>query len=167
LEGKMDFEYVGKIIDKYHEKRTALISILHDIQDRYNHLPEEALRKVAARLRMDLNDIYGVATFYKSFSLTPKGEHSITLCLGTACHVRGGPKILEEMKKQLNIEPGQTTADKKFSLNVVNCLGVCAIGPVMFVDGKFYGEMNPVKAKRIVEKINKNNKNRKKNGVRS
>jgi NADH:ubiquinone oxidoreductase subunit E len=163
----MDFEQVGKIIDKYQEKRTALISILHDIQDRYNHLPEEALRKVASRLKMDLNDIYGVATFYKSFSLAPKGKHSVTLCLGTACHVRGGPKILMEMKRQLNIEPGQTTSDKQFSLNVVNCLGVCAIGPVMFVHGKFYGEMNPVKAKRIIEKINKNNKNKKRNGVKS
>ena len=159
----MDFENVGKIIDKYQEKRTALISILHDIQDRYNFLPEEALRKVASSLGMDLNDIYGVATFYKSFSLLPKGKHSITLCLGTACHVRGGPKILREMKKLLNIEPGQTTADKKFSLNVVNCLGVCAIGPVMFVDGKFYGEMNPIKAKRIIEKLN----HKRKSGVKS
>src|SRR4030043_341856 len=154
----MDFGHVGKIIDKYQEKRTALISILHDIQDRFNFLPEEALKKVALRLRIDLNDIYGVATFYKSFSLIPKGKHSVTLCLGTACHVRGGPKILTELKKQLNIKPGQTTADKQVSLNVVNCLGVCAIGPVMFVDGKFYGEMNPFKAKRIIEKINKNNK---------
>ena len=160
----MDFEQVGKIINKYQEKRTGLISILHDIQDRYHFLPEEALRKVASRLKMDLNDIYGVATFYKSFSLIPKGKHSITLCLGTACHVRGGPKILREMKKQLNIEPGQTTADKQFSLNVVNCLGVCAIRPVMFVDGKFYGEMNPLKARRIIEKINKN---KRKNGVKS
>jgi NADH-quinone oxidoreductase subunit E len=163
----MDFEQVGKIIDRYKGKRTALISILHDIQDQYNHLSKETLRKVASRLQMDLNDIYGVATFYKSFSLVPKGKHSITLCLGTACHVRGGPKILREMKKQLNIEPGQTTADKQFSLNVVNCLGVCAIGPVMFVDGKFYGEMNTLKAKRIIEKINKNNKSKKRNGVKS
>jgi NADH:ubiquinone oxidoreductase subunit E len=162
----MDFEHVEKIINKHQEKRTALISILHEIQDRYNHLPEEALRKVATRLRMDLNDIYGVATFYKSFSLTPKGKHSVTLCLGTACHVRGGPKILRELKKQLNIEPGQTTADREFSLNVVNCLGVCAIGPVMFMDGKFYGEMNPIKARRMIEKMSKNNKN-KKSGVRS
>ena len=162
----MDSKSVDKIIDKYQEKRTALISILHDIQDRHNHLPEEALRKVASRLRMDLNDIYGVATFYKSFSLTPKGKHSVTLCLGTACHVRGGPKILRELKKQLNIEPGQTTAGKQFSLNVVNCLGVCAIGPVMLVDRKFYGEMNSIKARRIIEKINKNKKN-KKNGVKS
>jgi NADH-quinone oxidoreductase subunit E len=160
----MNFEQVGRIIDRHEEKRTALISILHEIQDHYNHLPEKALRKVASRLKMDLNDVYGVATFYKSFSLIPKGKHSITVCLGTACHVRGGPRILKEMKRQLNIEPGQTTPDKEFSLNAVNCLGVCAIGPVMFVDGKFYGEMNPVKAKRVIEKINKN---RRKNGVKS
>ena len=158
----MDTRPVDKIIDHYQEKRTAIISILHDIQDRYSHLPQEALKQVASRLRMNLNDIYGVATFYKSFSLTPKGKHSITLCLGTACHIRGGPKILKEMIKQLNIEPGQTTADKKFSLQAVNCLGVCAIGPVMFVDGKFYGEMNSVKAKRIIEKLDK-----KRSGVKS
>ena len=163
----MDFKPVDKIVDKYQEKRTALISILHEIQGEYSHLPEGALRRVASRLRMDLNDIYGVATFYKSFSLIPKGKHSVTLCLGTACHVRGGPKILGAMKTLLKIEPGQTTEDRKFSLNVVNCLGVCAIGPVMFIDGKFHGEMNPVKAKRIIDKINKNNRNKRKNGVKS
>jgi len=160
----MDFEQVGKIIDKHQEKRTALISILHDIQDRYHHLPEEALRKLASRLKMDLNDVYGVATFYKSFSLAPQGKHSVTLCLGTACHVRGGPKMLREMKNLLEIDPGQTTQDQLFSLNVVNCLGVCAIGPVMLVDGKFYGEMNPIKARKIIEKIGKN---KRKNGVKS
>jgi len=158
----MDTRPVDKIIDHYQEKRTAIISILHDIQDRYSHLPQEALKKVASRLEMSLNDIYGVATFYKSFSLIPKGKHSITLCLGTACHVRGGPKILKEMTRQLNVKPGQTTADKKFSLQAVNCLGVCAIGPVMFVDGKFYGEMTPVKARRIIEKLSKG-----KGGVKS
>jgi NADH-quinone oxidoreductase subunit E len=160
----MDLKSVDLIVDKHQEKRTALISILHDVQDRYKYLPEEALKMVASRLRMDINEIYGVATFYKSFSLIPKGKHSVTLCLGTACHVRGGPKILRELKTLLNIEPGQTTPDKQFSLNVVNCLGVCAIGPVMFVDGKFYGEMNSLKAKRVIEKINKN---KRKSGVKS
>ncbi len=154
----MDLKSVDLIVDRYQVKRTALISILHDVQDRYKYLPEDALKMVASRLRMDINEIYGVATFYKSFSLVPKGKHSVTLCLGTACHVRGGPKILRELKALLNIEPGQTTSDKQFSLNVVNCLGVCAIGPVMFVDGKFYGGMNPLKAKRVIEKIDKNKK---------
>ena len=158
----MNLNQVDLIVDKYQEKRTALISILHDVQDRYKYLPDEALKMVASRLRMDINEIYGVATFYKSFTLTPQGKHSITLCLGTACHVRGGPKILRELKGLLHIEPGQTTPDKQFSLNVVNCLGVCAIGPVMMVDRKFYGEMNPIRAKKIIEKLN--NKRR---GVKS
>jgi len=151
----MEVSRVDAIIDKYRQKRTALISILHDIQDQYNHLPEKALKKIALRLGMDLNDIYGVATFYKSFSLTPRGKHSITLCLGTACHVRGGPRVLRELRKCLGVEPGQTTPDKKFSLQVVNCLGVCAIGPVMVIDGKIYGEMNAARAKRIMEKMDK------------
>jgi NADH-quinone oxidoreductase subunit E len=151
----MDFRHVDTIIGKHQEKRTALISILHDIQNRYNHLPEEALRRVALRLQMDPNDIYGVATFYKSFSLTSRGKHSITLCLGTACHVRRGPKILTEISRQLNVKPGQTTKDNMFYLQVVNCLGVCAIGPVMVVDGEYYGEVNSIKAKRIIDKLNK------------
>jgi len=150
----MNLNQVDLIVDKYQEKRTALISILHDVQDRYKYLPDDALKMVASRLRMDINEIYGVATFYRSFTLTPQGKHSITLCLGTACHVRGGPKILRELKGLLHIEPGQTTADKQFSLNVVNCLGVCAIGPVMMVDRKFYGEMNSIRAKKIIEKLN-------------
>ncbi|MCX8116839.1 MAG: NADH-quinone oxidoreductase subunit NuoE [Desulfobacterota bacterium] len=151
----MDLETVDLIVDKFGGKRTALISILHEVQDRYRYLPEEALKVVASRLRMDINEIYGVATFYKAFSLVPVGRHSITLCMGTACHVRGGPKILRELKSLLHIEPGQTTPDQRFTLNVVNCLGVCAIGPVMMVDGKFYGEMNPMKARRLVEKMSK------------
>jgi NADH:ubiquinone oxidoreductase subunit E len=166
----MNLNPVDLIVDRYQEKKTALISILHDVQDRYKYLPEEALKMVASRLRMDINEIYGVATFYKSFTLTPQGKHSVILCLGTACHVRGGPKMLRELKGLLHIEPGQTTADRQFSLNVVNCLGVCAIGPVMMVDRKFYGEMNPVKAKKIIEQIsknNRNNKNKKRNGVKS
>ena len=158
----MNLNPVDLIVDKYQEKRTALISILHDVQDRYKYLPDEALKMVASRLRMDINEIYGVVTFYKSFTLLPQGKHSITLCLGTACHVRGGPKVLRELKGLLHIEPGQTTADRQFSLNVVNCLGVCAIGPVMMVDRKFYGEMNPIRAKKIIEKLN--NKRR---GVKS
>lgn len=148
-------EYAARVIDRYGGKRTALISILHEIQDRYHYLPEEALKEVASYLQMDINDLYGVVTFYKAFSLIPKGKYSITLCLGTACHVRGGPKILRELKHQLKIEPGQTTPDRKFSLNVVNCMGACAVGPVIMVNGKFYGEMTPLKARQFIEKLSK------------
>ena len=151
----MDVRTENDIIDKYEGKRTALISILHDIQDRFHYLPEKSLKKVARRLEMDLPEIYGVATFYKAFSLTPRGKHAVTLCLGTACHVRQGPKILAEVRRVLGIEPGQTTPDRQFSLNAVNCLGVCAIGPVMVLDGKFFGEMSPLKARRILGKFQK------------
>jgi NADH-quinone oxidoreductase subunit E len=152
-EVRMDIRSVDGIIEKYQGKKTALISMLHDIQNHYHHLPEKALRRVAIRLKMDFSDIYGVATFYKSFSLTPRGKHSLTLCLGTACHVRGGPKVLREVKKLTGIEPGQTTRDRQLSLEVVNCLGVCAIGPVMVVDGKIHGEMTVGKVRRIIEKM--------------
>ncbi len=148
---------VDGIIERHQGKRTALISILHEIQDHYHHLPEKALKKVALRLDMDLNDIYGVATFYKSFSLTPRGKHSVTLCLGTACHVRGGARILGQMKKALGVEPGETTGDGQFSLHVVNCLGVCAIGPAMVVDGRIYGEMNAAKAARLMQRLGRKN----------
>ena len=152
----MNFQTVEGIIAKHQGKKTALIGILHDIQDRYKYLPDGALKEVAQRLQMDLPNLYGVATFYKSFSLTPRGKHSITLCCGTACHVRGGPKLLREVTQLLNIEPGQTTRDKIFSLEAVNCLGVCAIGPVMLVDKKYYGEMSPVKARKIIQKLSGN-----------
>lgn len=151
----MDVRTVNGIIDKHGGKKTALISILHAIQDRYHYLPEEALKKVAGRLEMELPEIYGVATFYKAFSLTPRGKHAVTLCLGTACHVRQGPKILAEVRRLLGIEPGGTTPDRQFSLNTVNCLGVCAIGPVMVLDGKFFGEMSPLKARRVLGKFQK------------
>lgn len=154
----MAVDYVEKVIKQHHHKKTALISILHDLQKKYSFLPAEALKKVALNLGMDINDIYGVATFYKAFTLIPKGQHSITLCLGTACHVRGGPRILREIKILLKIEHGQTTSDKKFSLDVVNCLGACAVGPVMIVDGKIHGEMNPLKAKKLIEKLSQNKK---------
>jgi NADH-quinone oxidoreductase subunit E len=154
-EGTMDARAVDGIIDRYQGKRTALINILHDLQGRYHYLPQGALRRVASRLEIDLRDLYGVATFYKSFSLAPQGKHSVTVCSGTACHVRGGPKVLREAQRLLKIEPGQTTRDRQFSLNVVNCLGVCAIGPVMVVDGKIYGEMNASKVKKIIAKMGK------------
>ncbi len=151
----MDGRAVDGIIEKYQGRKTALINILHDVQGRYRYLPEKALRQVASRLEIDLKDLYGVATFYKAFTLTPQGKHSVTLCSGTACHVRGGPKVLREVQRLLKIGPGQTTPDRQFSLNVVNCLGVCAIGPVMVVDGKFYGEMNASRVKKVIAKLGK------------
>ena len=145
-------EKVNTIMDRYKDNGSALISILQDIQNEYNYLPEGALRQVAQRLDLPLIDIYSVATFYKSFSLTPRGKHLITVCLGTACHVRGGRRILGEILKKLNIVPGETTEDKLFTLETVNCLGCCAIGPIVVVDGEYYGEMTVRKVDPILEK---------------
>ncbi|MGB2697438.1 MAG: NADH-quinone oxidoreductase subunit NuoE [Candidatus Zixiibacteriota bacterium] len=146
-----NLEKVNTIMDRYKGDDSALISILQDIQDEYNYLPEEALRKVAQTLDIPLIDIYSVTTFYKSFSLTPRGKHLVTVCLGTACHVRGGRRILGEVVRKLNIAPGETTEDKLFTLETVNCLGCCAIGPIVVVDGEYYGEMTVRKVDPILE----------------
>jgi NADH-quinone oxidoreductase subunit E len=127
-------------ITKYNNEKKALISILQDIQEEYNYLPQEALRIVSKALGIPLIDIFGVATFYRAFSLEPRGKHLITVCLGTACHVRGGPKILEEFERKLNIEAGETSKDGQFTLETVACLGCCAIGPVVVVDGDYYAQ---------------------------
>ncbi len=127
-------------ITKYNNEKKALISILQEIQEEYNYLPQEALRIVSKALGIPLIDIFGVATFYRAFSLEPRGKHLITVCLGTACHVRGGPKILEEFERKLNIEAGETSKDGQFTLETVACLGCCAIGPVVVVDGDYYAQ---------------------------
>lgn len=142
---------VNRIINKHKDNNTALISILHDIQEEFNYLSPESLKLVSEKLDLKLIDVYSVATFYKSLRLSPQGKHSIIICSGTACHVRGAHKILDEIQSQLGIGPDDTTADKKFTFNTVNCLGACAIGPVMVVDGKYYGQMTPIKVKRILK----------------
>ena len=130
-----------------------LIAILQDIQRHYNYLPEDAIKLVADKLEMPLRDIYGVASFYKAFSFNEKGKHIITTCLGTACHVRGGPKIVDAVTKELNIEPGETTKDMQFSLETAACLGCCAIGPIVVVDGVYFSNVKPTMVKKIIEQV--------------
>lgn len=132
---------IKSILNKHNFQKKALIPILQDIQLEYNYLPELALRVVARSLEVPLIDIIGVATFYRAFSLKPRGKHVITVCLGTACHVRGGPKILAEFEKKLNIGAGETTEDNLFTLESVNCLGACALGPIAVIDGNYFGQM--------------------------
>jgi len=139
-------------ITKYNNEKKALISILQEIQEEYNYLPQEALRIVSKALGIPLIDIFGVATFYRAFSLEPRGKHLITVCLGTACHVRGGPKILEEFERKLNIEAGETSKDGQFTLETVACLGCCAIGPVVVVDGDYYAQTTIRKVGSILKK---------------
>ncbi|MFH1699689.1 MAG: NAD(P)H-dependent oxidoreductase subunit E [Candidatus Zixiibacteriota bacterium] len=130
----------------------GLISTLEKIQAKYGYLPEEELRRVSQDDGLSLVDIYGVATFYKAFSLKPRGKHLISACLGTACHVRGGPVIAKEIEKQLNIKSGETTPDGEFTLETVNCLGACALGPVVVVDGHYFSNVKAGRVKEIIEK---------------
>ena len=146
---------IQSIIDKNGGLKKNLIAILMDVQAQYNYLPPESLRLIAAALDMPLIDIVGVATFYRAFSLKPRGKHTCLVCLGTACHVRGGPKILEEIERRLDIGAGETTKDKQFTLETVACLGCCAIGPVVVVDGEYHGHATIRKVEPILEKYRK------------
>ena len=150
-----DYEKVRAIVGKYEGNRDSVISILQDVQSEYHYLPEDALRAVASQLDLPLIQVCGVATFFKAFSLKPRGEHIVSVCLGTACHVRGAPTVLDEVKRQLSIEPSGTTEDMQFSLETVNCLGACALGPIMVVDGKYHGQMGPGKVKKVLNRYKK------------
>ena len=147
---KVDF-----VVDQYDCNRDSLISILQDVQAEYRYLPEEVIRRVAKRLDLPLIQVYGVATFFKAFSLKPRGEHLVRVCLGTACHVRGAPAVLDEVKRQLGVETGDTTKDMKFTLETVNCLGACALGPLLVIDDKYQGQMSPGKIKKALRDYNK------------
>ncbi len=150
-----DYGKVAAIVSKYSGNRDSLVSILLDVQSEYRYLPEDALRMVAKQLAIQPILVYGVATFFKAFSLKPRGEHIVSVCLGTACHVRGAPAVLDEVKRRLGIEPGETTDDMRFTLETVNCLGACALGPIVTVDGKYHGQMGPGKVKKILKKEEK------------
>jgi NADH-quinone oxidoreductase subunit E len=132
---------IARIIEKHSGERGALIAILQDIQSKYSYLPEEALRTVAEKTGRSLVDVYGVATFYRAFSLKPRGRHLVTCCQGTACHVRGAPRVEAEMERQLGVRAGETSADGEFTLETQNCLGGCALGPIVVVDGHYFGNV--------------------------
>lgn len=151
----MNLEDIQKIVGKHNEQQDGLISILEDIQSEYNYLPPDALRIVANITGRSLVDIYGIATFYKSFSLTPRGRHLITVCMGTACHVRAAATILDEMQRKLQIKPGETTEDNEFTLETVNCLGACALGPIVVVDDEYNGQMTIAKVGSMLKKLMK------------
>jgi len=143
---------VETVLNKYQQDKGMLVSILQDIQAEYNYLPQEALRQVSETLDVPLTRVYSIATFFKAFSLKPRGRHIINVCLGTACHVRGAPKILEAVERELGIKAGETTEDLKYTLETVNCVGACALGPIMIVDGEPSGEMKIDKVKPLLER---------------
>jgi NADH-quinone oxidoreductase subunit E len=149
----MNHKQIEKIIDDHHNGNQAgLISLLEEIQAKYSYLPEEALRIVSQKTGTSLVDLYGVATFYRAFSLRPRGKHLISVCLGTACHVRGGEIIASEFQRQLAIKPGETTLDHEISLETVNCLGACALGPIVVADGHYFSNVTVKKVEEIIHK---------------
>ena len=129
------------MLEKYQRDKSALIDILHDTQSAIGYLPKEALEEIHAGLDVPLSRVYSVATFFKAFSLTPRGRNIINVCMGTACHVRGSDKVLEEIEKELGIKTGDNTADLRFTLETVNCVGACALGPMVIIGEDYHGEM--------------------------
>jgi len=149
----IDRSPLERILEKHDGEVGSLIAALEEVQAEYGYLPEEALRAVSEHLGRSLVDVYGVATFYRSFSLKPRGKHVVTVCLGTACHIRGGPPLVKEFERQLGIAPGETTPDREFTLETVNCLGACALGPVAVVDGHYFLKVRPTKVRGILDQV--------------
>jgi NADH-quinone oxidoreductase subunit E len=144
---------MDKIIEKYNKDKCSILAILQDLQAKEKYLPKESLEYIGEQLNIPINKIYRIATFYRAFSLVPRGRHEINVCLGTACHVRGAQRIVDQFSFELGIKPGQTTKDGNFSLGTVNCLGVCASGPVVAVDDQYYSKMSSVKVKEVIAKV--------------
>jgi NADH:ubiquinone oxidoreductase subunit E len=144
---------VERILEQHRGQHGALIAVLGAIQAEQGYLSEQALRRVSSCMGLSLVDVYGVATFYRGFSLTPRGRHLLCVCQGTACHVRGAPRVVEELERQLEIKNGQTTADGEFSLETANCLGACALGPIVVIDDKYFSNVGTAKAKRILKRV--------------
>ncbi|MBN2463468.1 MAG: NADH-quinone oxidoreductase subunit NuoE [Dehalococcoidia bacterium] len=143
---------LAKIMAEYEGEKGALIPILQKIQEKLGYLPEEAISEIAKFSRMSESEVFGVASFYAQFYFTRRGQHTVKVCLGTACHVRGGEKILDEIKRELGVESGGTTGDYKFSLERVACFGSCALAPVLVIDKDVYGRMTVAKSKETVNK---------------
>jgi NADH-quinone oxidoreductase subunit E len=146
-------EKVTAIINKYNGDRGQLVSILQDIQAEYYYLPKEALIQVSETMAIPASRVYDVATFFRAFSLEPRGKHLINVCLGTACHVRGATRILEQIERSLAIKRGGTTKDHKFTLETVNCMGCCAVGPAVKIDGEYFGQMSTDKVDGLLNKF--------------
>ena len=139
---------IENILKQYAYKRSRIIQILSEIQRIYNYLPKNVLEFVSQELRLPLSNIYSIATFYSAFSLKPRGKHLVTVCMGTACHVRGAPAVLSRLEERLKIKTGSTTEDNQFTLKTVNCLGACALAPIVVIDEEYHGQT-------IVNKVDK------------
>ena len=150
----MSIDRIDRIIDKYECETGVLIQLLLEIQRELNWIPPEAITRINKRLKIPVSEIYRVASFYTALSLKPRGRHLVRVCAGTACYVRGGPRILDSVERTLKIKAGETTKDGKFTLETVNCLGCCALGPVVEIDGQYHGKLSPSTAEKLLSKYN-------------
>jgi NADH-quinone oxidoreductase subunit E len=148
----MDIIRIESVLSKFPQPKGNLIAILHEMQNEYNYLPEEELRYVSKKTGVALSQIYSIATFYNRFSLQPKGEHQVCVCLGTACHVKGAQKVMDSLERSLNIREGETTDDLKFSLGAVRCIGACSLAPAVVIDDETYREMTPKKITKALKR---------------
>jgi len=154
--GVMERDWKNELDDLLKEsgnRSRDVIPILHKVQEHFGHIPPAALPAIARRVHISESELYGVLSFYKAFTLKPKDAHTISVCMGTACHVRGGDRIVEELENGLGISAGKSTADGMFMLETVNCLGCCAIGPVMVIDGVPHARITPESAREVIGRI--------------
>jgi len=150
---------LNTILDRHDCDPANVVAILQDVQAEVNWLPEEDLRYISKRLSIPLSKVMSLATFYRAFSLDPRGKHIVHVCLGTACHVRGAVRILGAVERELGIQGGGTDENLQFTLETVNCLGACALGPIVVVDGEYHGQMTSAKATRLLQKVKKADRN--------
>ena len=144
-------ETLQQILEKYKQEQGTLIGLLQDIQEAFGYLPEEYLQEVSDALEVPLSRLFSLATFYTSFRLQPIGKHHICVCVGTACHVRGAPMVVDTVERELNITSGETTEDGEFTLDTVNCVGACALAPLITIDGHHHGKMTQNKMRKLLK----------------
>jgi NADH-quinone oxidoreductase subunit E len=149
----MELKQVDAIVERYGSEASSLLAIMQDVQDEAHYLPREVVEHVAKRLEVPVARIYGMATFFGSFHLEPRGKHICTVCMGTACHVRGAARLVEQLERDLKVKSGGTTADMLFTTEEVNCVGACALGPLVILDGEYHGGMTSGQLTKIVEKL--------------
>jgi NADH-quinone oxidoreductase subunit E len=147
----MDFRAIDQILEKYDYRHSDIVGILQDVQSIENYLPEEALRYISENMEISLTRVFDIVTFYKAFSLVPRGKYTIRVCCGTACHLGGAPQNLEQLNRLLQVKDGETTDDRAFSLETVNCLGACALAPVVAVEEDYHEAVNAGKIEKILE----------------
>ena len=151
----MNMSNLDAIIDRYDKAPSALLAIMQDVQDEERYLPKEAMNRISEALKIPISRVYQMATFFESFHLEPRGKHVCTVCMGTACHVRGAQRLVEQLERDLDIPSGSTTRDMMFTIEEVNCVGACALGPLVIVNGEYYGNMTSGSLQKVIKKIKK------------